>query len=121
MKPPSCPPPTPKEMRISARRFKVYTGVGSDLFRPHWFSWLSDPLLGKLAALLARVEGAGRWPGQVMTVLVHLIPKEGGGKEAHRTPREPGKMVGKAQGSRRPEVEVRARAALQLGRARPQR
>ncbi len=74
------PTPTPKEMRISARRFKVYTGVGSDLFRPHWFSWLSDPLLGKLAALLARVEGAGRWPGQVMTVLVHLIPKEGGGR-----------------------------------------
>ncbi len=76
----ALPPPTPGEMRRAARRFHPYTGVGSDLFRPLWFGWLSDPLLSRVAALLTEVERAGRWPGQVMTVLMHLIPKEGGGR-----------------------------------------
>ncbi len=90
--PPHTPPPptTPKEMRMSARRFNPYTGVGTDLFRPHWFSWLSDPLLGKVAELLAKVEGVGRWPGQVMMVLVHLIPREGGGRRPIWAPRKLG-------------------------------
>ncbi len=72
--------PTPKEMRRCARRFNPFTGIGTDLFRPHWFSWLSDPLLERVAALMMRIEEVGRWPGQVMTVLIHLIPKEGGGR-----------------------------------------
>ncbi len=72
--------PTPKEMRRCARRFNPFTGIGADLFRPHWFGWISDPLLGRIAALMMRIEAVGRWPGQVMAVLVHLIPKEGGGR-----------------------------------------
>ncbi len=67
-------------MRWAARRFKPYTGIGADLFRPHWFAWLSDPLLQVISQFMTAIEGAGRWPGQVLVVLVHLIPKEGGGR-----------------------------------------
>ncbi len=74
------PPPTINEMRAAARKFRQYTGVGADLFRPHWFSWLSDQLLRVMGTFMEAIEGAGRWPGQVMVVLVHLIPKEGGGR-----------------------------------------
>ncbi len=34
----SLPPPSVKEMRWAARRFQPYTGIGADLFRPHWFA-----------------------------------------------------------------------------------
>ncbi len=74
------PPPSVGEMRVAARRFHQFTGVGADLFRPHWFAWLSDQLLQVVAQLMVAVEGAGVWPGQVLVVLVHLIPKEGGGR-----------------------------------------
>ncbi len=74
------PPPTVVEMRRAATRFRPYTGVGADLFRPHWFGWLSDQLLQVISQLMTAVEAAGQWPGQVLVVLVHLIPKEGGGR-----------------------------------------
>ncbi len=73
------PPPTVQEMRRAARRFRPYTGVGADLLRPHWFAWLSDQLLQVVSQFMMAIEGAGRWPGQVLVVLVHLIPKDGGG------------------------------------------
>ncbi len=76
----ALPTPTAGEMRRAGRRFKPFTGIGSDMFRPHWFSWLSDPLLIKLGELMVRIERVGTWPGQVMMVLVHLIPKEAGGR-----------------------------------------
>ncbi len=75
-----APPPSVEDMRRAARRFKPFTGVGADLFRPHWFSWLSDQLLQVISQLMTAIEGAGQWPGQVLVVLVHLIPKEGGGR-----------------------------------------
>ncbi len=74
------PTPTASEMRWAARRFRPYTGVGADLFRPHWFAWLSSQLLEAVARFMVDIERAGRWPGQVLHVLVHLIPKEGGGR-----------------------------------------
>ncbi len=76
----AIPLPSPTDMRRCARQFRPYTGIGTDLFRPHWFAWLSDPLLRMVAGLLGEVERKGRWPGQVMLVLVHLIPKDGGGR-----------------------------------------
>ncbi len=74
------PPATVQELRMAASRFSHYTGVGADSFRPHWFSWLSTPLLATIGQFMMNIEAAGRWPGQVLQVLVHLIPKEGGGR-----------------------------------------
>ncbi len=74
------PEPTPRELRLASRRFHPCTGIGADLFRPHWFAWLSDPLLAAIAKLFMRIEAAGRWPGQLMVTMVHLIPKESGGR-----------------------------------------
>ncbi len=73
------PPPSVQELRKAARRFRPYTGVGADLLRPHWFGWLSDQLLQVISQFMASIEERGRWPGQVLVVLVHLIPKDGGG------------------------------------------
>ncbi len=74
------PPPGVGELRKAARTFRPYTGVGADLFRPHWFGWISDQLLQVVSNFMTEVERLGRWPGQVLMVLVHLIPKEGGGR-----------------------------------------
>ncbi len=70
----------PMELRRASRRFHPCTGIGADLFRPHWFAWLSDPLLVVIAKLFGRIEAEGRWPGQLMVTMVHLIPKESGGR-----------------------------------------
>ncbi len=74
------PPPSVQELRRAARKFRPYTGVGADHLRPHWFGWLSDQLLQVISLFMTGIEEAWRWPGQVLVVLVHLIPKDGGGR-----------------------------------------
>ncbi len=99
------PPPTVDEMRWAARRFQPYTGIGADLFRPHWFAWLSDQLLHVVSQFMAAIEGAGRWPGQVLVVLVHLIPKEGGGRRPIGLLASIVRWWGKGESPTHPEVE----------------
>ena len=54
---------------------KGYTG-----FHPRSLSWLSDTCLQSLASLLNSIEAAGQWPTAIMYILLHLIPKRGGGR-----------------------------------------
>ncbi len=76
----ALPQPSPRELRRAASTFRPHTGVGCDHFRPAWFSWLSDALLKHLAAFFLLIEAAGKWPPRLALTLVHLIPKEAGGR-----------------------------------------
>ncbi len=74
------PRPTALELRRAGRSFRSHTGVGADHFLPHWFAWLSDSLLGVMGGLMSAIEAMGVWPQQLQCVLMHLIPKEAGGR-----------------------------------------
>ncbi len=72
--------PARGQLRRAAASFSPYTGLGGDHLSPHWISWLTDELIDLLCQLLWDIEAAGRWPGQVRCILVHLIPKDAGGR-----------------------------------------
>ena len=72
--------PTVPELRRAAASFKLRTGLGTDALPPRSFGWLSDQLLGRVAELMEAIESVGCWPGQLEDALVHLIPKDAGGK-----------------------------------------
>ncbi len=74
------PEPLPQELRRAAASFHPFTGVGGDHFMPIWFSWVSDALLGCFARLFMAIEAKGRWPEKLRLALIHLIPKEAGGR-----------------------------------------
>ncbi len=74
------PRPLPVELRRASASFSPHTGVGGDHFRPVWFSWLSDPLLACFADVFMSIEAVGRWPRRLRLALIHLIPKEAGGR-----------------------------------------
>ncbi len=71
--------PEPKEMRDAARKFKENTGIGCDSFRPAWFAWASDDVLGMLGKVMVGAERVGRWPETLAVLMMHLIPKAAGG------------------------------------------
>ena len=68
------------ELRKAARTFKVSTAAGADALLPSHFAWLSDELLDSIGELLQVVETAGCWPSQLALSVIHLIPKQVGGK-----------------------------------------
>ena len=74
------PPITAQQVRKAAATFRSGTSIGCDSLPPVAVSWLSDQLCGSIAAFLNAVEGGGRWPDEVATSLIHLIPKPGGGR-----------------------------------------
>ncbi len=74
------PKPTVDAVRRAARGFKLWTGVGSDLIPPRAYAWLSDELIECIIDVFMKVERLGRWPEQLMLVLMHLIPKSDGGR-----------------------------------------
>ena len=71
---------TVEQFRKTARSFKRHTGVGVDWVSPHQFDWLSDDLIEALIKLWKKIEQKCRWPSQLTTALIHLIPKESGGR-----------------------------------------
>jgi hypothetical protein len=74
------PRPSPGELRRASASFHPHTGVGGDHFLPIWFSWLSDALLECFADAFMDIEAVGRWPSRLLLALMHLIPKEAGGR-----------------------------------------
>jgi hypothetical protein len=81
----ALPRPSIDSFRRVARRFKPWTGVGADLIQPSAFAWLSDSLVEFIIDLFLDVESLGRWPEQLMLVLMHLIYQNlmaGGGRLA---------------------------------------
>ena len=67
------------QFRKVARSFKTNTGVGIDGISPHQFAWLSDDLIKCVTQLIEGIERRCRWPEQIATAMIHLIPKEAGG------------------------------------------
>ena len=63
-----------------ARSFKVNTGVGIDGIAPHQFAWLSDELVQCVLHLVEEIEKNCKWPERISIALIHLIPKEAGGR-----------------------------------------
>ena len=49
-------------------------------FHPRWFAWVSDGVRSAIARLLMACEAVGMWPGQISYIIMHLIPKRGGGR-----------------------------------------
>ena len=79
--PNSCLPPLGcAELRGAARTFKASTAAGIDALLPTHYAWLSDDLLDNIGKLLCDIESSGCWPSQVMLSVIHLIPKQAGGK-----------------------------------------
>ena len=60
------------------------TGRGPESIHPRWFSWLSPQLLDLFAGLMVALEAAGMWPEQIRLMLIALIPKQDGGRQADR-------------------------------------
>jgi len=65
-------------LREAARAFPA--GKGFNGFCARWFLFLSDEVLLDVCRLLLACERAGIWPEALQHVLLHLIPKKGGGK-----------------------------------------
>ena len=74
------PPLSCEALRKAARTFKTTTGVGVDAIVPTQYAWLSDELLGNIGKFLETVEACGCWPDQTKLSIIHLIPKQSGGK-----------------------------------------
>ena len=74
------PPLRHKDLRAAASSFKVHTASGVDALLPSHFTWLSDELLDSVGLLFESIESCGKWPAQVATSVVHLIPKTAGGR-----------------------------------------
>ena len=68
------------QFRRVARSFKSNTGVGIDGVSPHQFAWLSDDLVHCTLQLFEEIELECSWPEQIATAMIHLIPKEAGGR-----------------------------------------
>ena len=73
-------PITLDKFRRVARSFKAKTGVGLDEITPNQFAWLSDELIGAMLRLYGEIEKQAVWPQQLSTALIHLIPKDTGGR-----------------------------------------
>ena len=54
--------------------------MGIDGISPHQFAWLSDDLIKCVTQLIEGIERRCRWPEQIATAMIHLIPKEAGGR-----------------------------------------
>ena len=67
-------------LRKAARTFKHRTAIGVDAVAPGQMAWLSDELLQALAEWMMAVEVAGVWNEQASTSIIHLIPKDSGGR-----------------------------------------
>ena len=76
----SLPPLGSAELRKAARTFKASTAAGVDAVLPTQYAWLSDELLNNIGKLLGVIEDSGCWPRQTMLSIIHLIPKQSGGK-----------------------------------------
>ena len=74
------PPLRHPELRAAAATFRVHTASGVDALLPSHFTWLSDELLDRIGMLFETIEQCGRWPNQIATSIVHLIPKAAGGR-----------------------------------------
>ena len=78
--PVSLPKLTGRDIGRAATSFKNATSIGCDHFPPTSLAALSDPLLQAIADFLNLTEEIGHWPAEVATALVHLIPKDDGGR-----------------------------------------
>ena len=74
------PPITAQQVRKAAMTFRSGTSIGCDSLPPVAISWLSDQLCESIALFLNAVEEGGKWPEEIATSLIHLIPKPGGGR-----------------------------------------
>ena len=72
--------PTVEAFRHASRQFKENTGLGMDTFHPRRVSQLSDETVSLLVDLLWKAECKGEVPDILAFILIHLIPKRGGGK-----------------------------------------
>ena len=66
---------------VKSKKYKEYTGIGCDAFRPRWFAWLSDELLPAFALFLNSLERLGVWPSQLSAILIAFITKSSGGTQ----------------------------------------
>ena len=74
------PPISADDIRRAARTFPATTSIGCDAIAPSLLAHLSEPLREAIAALLNEIERTGRWPRELATSLIHLIPKPSGGR-----------------------------------------
>ena len=74
------PTPTVDQLRAAAMSFREKTGTGIDSLSPRMYAWLSDQLLQRVGALMVEMERSGVWPEQLEETMIHLIPKDAGGK-----------------------------------------
>ena len=77
---PRIPEPSVKRFRAAVRRFPFKTGLGTDNLHPRWLDELSDQTVAAIIRLLWRAEGEGKVPEAVAYIVIHLIPKRGGGR-----------------------------------------
>ena len=78
--PHELPPITAEDILKAARTFKAETSIGCDNFSPRSIADLSPQLRSCIADFLNVAEQEGRWPEQIATAIVHLIPKADGGR-----------------------------------------
>ena len=78
--PHELPPITAEDVLKAARTFKAETSIGCDNFSPRSIADLSPQLRNCVADFLNVAEQEGRWPEQIATAIIHLIPKTDGGR-----------------------------------------
>ena len=80
LEPSQLPPLSAGDIGRAARSFKKNTRTGCDHFPPSAVASLSAPLQQAIAEFLNLTERTGVWPEAVATALIHLIPKNDGGR-----------------------------------------
>ena len=74
------PPISAQDVAEAAQTFKPDTSIGCDSFSPRSLANLSSQLRQCIADFLNAAEQQGRWPTEIATSIIHLIPKTDGGR-----------------------------------------